>query len=116
MLTLEQFSQLAAVVSAMADVYTVGRATFSEYLERRRAAPNFAAKGQALRTALSTFSDAEVEAIKARIEGCRERFIREGSGASRKVCLCSVLSDVRSGNGGTIPDPEWATAYEMLGC
>jgi hypothetical protein len=116
MATLAEFAEWAAIISAMADVYTVGRATFTDFLNRRRAAPNYVARGQLLQAALSTYSDDEIEAIKKRIESCRDRFIAEGSGAQRKVCLCSVLSDVRDGNGGTIPMPDLHDIYNTLGC
>jgi hypothetical protein len=116
MLSLEEFAQLAAIISAMADVYTVGRDTFSAFLSRRESSPEYIAKGRRLQQALSTFSDGELDAIKQRIEACRARFIREGSGAQRRECLCSVLSDVMVGNGGIMPDPEWTRVYEQLAC
>lgn len=116
MLTLDQFAALAAIISAMADVYTVGRDTFSDYLERRRSAPDYRQKGEALQKALSTYSDQEIDAIKDRIENCRERFIREGSGEQRKTCLCSVLNDVKDGNGGVMPVSEWDEIYNQLNC
>jgi hypothetical protein len=116
MFSLDEFAALAAIISAMADVYTVGRDTFSEFLSRRQSSPDYQAKGQLLQHAFSTFSDAELEAIKKRIEACRDRFIREGSGGQRKTCFCSVLTDVKDGNGGVINDPDWRRAYEQLGC
>ena len=116
MLSLDEFAALAAIISAMADVYTVGRETFSQYLARRQRSPDYRAKGQLLQGVFSTYSDAELEAIKKRIESCRDRFIREGSGGQRKICLCSVLTDVKDGNGGVIPDPDWSDTYKRLGC
>jgi hypothetical protein len=116
MLTLEQFASLAAIISAMADVYTVGRDQFSAFLANRQRAADYTAKGEILRNALSTYSDDEIDAIKERIEGCRDRFIAEGSGERRRACLCSVLSDVKDGNGDKIPFPDWARIYEQLGC
>jgi len=65
---------------------------------------------------MSTYSDDAVEAIKKRLLSCRDRFVREGSGQQRKGCLCSVLQDVKDGNGGTIPFDDWAQTYETLGC
>src|SRR5262245_65586107 len=113
MLSLEQFSALAAIISAMADTYTVGREAFSAYLSRRQQAFDYRSRGVILQNALSTYSDSEIEAIKERIESCRDRFIREGSGEQRKNCLCSVLADVKNGNGGIIPDPEWEKVFEQ---
>jgi hypothetical protein len=116
MLTLEQYAALAAIISAMTDVYTVGRDSFTSFLDRRKRASDYLSRGELLKHALSTFSDRELDAIKERIEGCRDRFINEGSGVRRKNCLCSVLNDVRDGNGGSIPIPEWDDIYNQLGC
>jgi hypothetical protein len=112
----KQFAELAAIVSAMADVYRFGRDAFSVFLARRRAAPDYIDNGRVLQQIYSTYSDSEIEAIKERIERCRERFIAEGAGEARRRCLCSVLSDVKAGNGGTIPLPDWANIYSTLGC
>lgn len=106
----------AAVISAMVDVIQLGKETFQEYLNRRQKDPSLTTKAKALAEAFSTFSQPEIEAIMKRIENCRQRFIDEGSGAARRTCLCSVLRDVREGNGGTIPDPEWERNYEQLKC
>lgn len=105
-----------AMISAMVDVIQLGRESFQAYFARRAAAPDARARGVGLERAFSTYSPAEVEAIANRIDSCRRRFIEEGAGGSRRQCLCSVLRDVREGNGGTIPDPEWQRAYETLGC
>ena len=106
----------AAVISAMVDVIQLGKETFQEYLRRRERDPTLPAKEQALVRAFSTYSPSEVEAILRRIESCRQRFIEEGSGAARRTCLCSVLRDVRDGNGGRIPEPEWERNFDQLKC
>jgi hypothetical protein len=116
MLPLEQFAELSAIVSAMADVYLVGRDTFATFFARRRAAPDYVDRGRVLQRIYSTYSDSEVEAIRQRIERCRDRFIEEGSGEARRKCLCSVLRDVKAGNGGIIPLPEWDRIYGQLHC
>jgi hypothetical protein len=116
MLSLTEFSELAAIISAMADVYSIGRETFSVYFERRRSARDFTQKGVVLQGVFSTYSDEEVDAIAKRIKNCRDRFIKEGSGESRVTCFCSVLTDVKDGNGGIIPDPDWKRIYEQLDC
>src|SRR5437868_2316511 len=51
----------------------------------------------------TSYSDAEIEAILARINACKERFIREGFGMNRKSCLCSIFEDVKDGDGGKMP-------------
>ena len=99
----------------MADVISVGRETFSVYLEQRRSGKDFVEKGEVLQKALSTYSDEEVKAINERIKSCRDRFIEEGS-EGRVKCFCSVLTDVKLGNGGNIPDPDWEKLYDTLDC
>lgn len=116
MLSLEQFSQLAAIISAMVDLYTIGAEPFLVYLSRRQSSSEYRQNGQVLKQALSTYSDAEIDAIKDRIESCRDRFIKEGSGSQRRTCLCSVLSDVRDGNRGAIPIQDWEDMFKQLGC
>lgn len=116
MLTPVEWAALAATISAMADVIQFGERTFDRYFRARRDSPENARKVEALQQAFGTYSDAEIEAIRRRVEACRERFIGEGSGEARKKCLCSVLRDVRDGNGGTIPDEEWSRYYDVLGC
>jgi hypothetical protein len=106
----------AALISAMIDVIQLGRDSFQAYFERRTKAPDVETKGAELERALSTYSVGEIDAIINRIEKCRDRFIEEGVGENRKRCLCSVFRDVRDGNGGVLPDPEWQRAYEQLGC
>jgi hypothetical protein len=106
----------AAVISAMIDVIQLGRDSFQDYFARRKAAPDAREKGAALERALSTYSPGEIDAIVDRITACRNRFIDEGIGEKRKRCLCSVFRDVKDGNGGTLPDPEWQRAYDLLGC
>lgn len=114
--TLNDWAALAAIVSAMADVLTIGGQTFDFFFRRRLKDPTLPQKALTLQNTYSTYSDREVEAIKKRIEGCRDRFIKEGAGEGRKTCLCSVLQDVKDGNGGSIPVDEWEKTYEKLGC
>lgn len=65
----------------------------------------------------STFSEAEVEAIIRRIEGCRDRFISQGSGRDRARCLCSVFKEIIDGNGGQLPEIDaWERMYRQLRC
>ena len=111
-----EWSALAAVVSAMCDVFRTGKDAFEEFLQRRETEPQAESRGAAFAAAMSTFSQDELYAIKSRIESCRDRFIREGSGEQRKTCLCSVLTDVKVGNGGIIPIQDWSDLYEVLGC
>ena len=113
---LPDWASLAAIISAMVDVTQLGRDTFAGYLKKRQGDPDLAKKGAELQIALSTFSTAEMASIVRRINDCKERFIREGAGTTRRQCLCSVLQDVKDGNGGAIPDRDWQSTYEQLGC
>lgn len=112
-MSLTDLASIAAIISAMCDVYATGRDTFQYFYEKRLAEPENVQRAQLLG---STFDDDELEAIKKRILGCRKRFISEGDGKQRRVCFCSVLTDVKDGNGGDIPVDEWAKMYEQLKC
>jgi len=115
-LPLSDLASIAAIVSAMCDVIATGRDAFQSFYAERRTAPDAMARATVLLQAFSTYSDEEVEAIRNRLFGCRERFIAEGSGAQRSRCLCSILQDVKDGNGGTIPFGDWSNIYDKLGC
>lgn len=68
-------------------------------------------------TAYSTYSQEEVKALLRRLEGCRDRFIEQGSGQDRAQCLCSVLNEARIGNGGKFPEiDDWSRIYSELNC
>lgn len=65
----------------------------------------------------STFSDKELTEIIAKIEGCRDRFIVQGSGKDRARCLCSIFNEIMDGNGGELPDVDaWREMYAQLRC
>lgn len=107
---------IAATISAMIDVWRIGKESFQDYFNLREKDPSLASKESTLEKAFSTYSQEELRAIKKRIDECKARFIKEGSGEQRRSCICSVLKDVRDGNGGTIPDPEWEAAFHQLRC
>lgn len=115
-LGLNEWVAIAAIVSAMCDVINTGRDIFLEFYERRITAPDAMERAATLQQALSTYTDDEIKAINKRLQACRDRFVREGSGPHRRDCLCSVLQDVKDGNGGTIPLPDWEQSYRTLGC
>lgn len=115
-LPLSDWASIAAIVSAMCDVVATGKDTFEVFYRKRLVAPSTAIQAQILSKTFSTYSDDEIDAIRERIDGCRRRFIDEGSGDRRKRCLCSVLTDVKDGNGGAIPVEEWSGIYGQLGC
>ena len=65
----------------------------------------------------SSFSDAEIEDLIRRIEGCRERFITQGSGRDRTRCLCGIFKEIMDGNGGRLPKIDaWERMNEQLRC
>lgn len=65
----------------------------------------------------STYSDKELEEIIRKIEGCRDRFISQGSGADRARCFCSILNEINDGNGGSLPHIDaWPRMYDQLKC
>jgi hypothetical protein len=70
----------------------------------------------AARIALGTYSDDEVREIRRRLEDCKKQFMMTFQGKNRAVCLCFVLEQVKDGNGGTLPDPDWQRDYSQLGC
>lgn len=111
-----ELAAIAATISAMVDVIRFGTDNFQQIYNRRLESRDNATRALQLQSALSTYSDRELEKITCRIESCRDRFIREGSGKQRVVCLCSVLTDVKDGNGGQIPVDEWDEMYEQLNC
>lgn len=113
---LVDWTAIAAMISAMADVITIGRETYEFYLRLRRDDPSTSQTAEKLAKAFSTYSPDEIAAIEKRITRCRDRFIQEGAGEARKQCFCSVLRDVREGNGGVFPNPEWERTFKQLNC
>ena len=112
---LSDWTEIAAIVSAMCDVITTGRDTFKAFYEHHINAPDTRRQATVLQHALS-YSAEELEAIKQRLNECRERFIAEGGGQQRTRCICSVLRNVKNGNGGKIPLREWEKAYKAMAC
>jgi len=65
----------------------------------------------------STYSDAEVQELIKKIEGCRDRFIMQGSGADRTRCICSIFQEIAAGNGGKLPKiDDWQRMFDQLKC
>lgn len=107
---LEVFSWIKAISDAATFSADILKA-YEKHREER------ATRGEARRAsqALSTYSEAEVEAITKRLKACRDRFIAEGSGAQRARCLCSVFDDLMEGNGGVLPPfDDWERIYRQV--
>lgn len=116
-MNLQDWANLAAIVSAMAEVYRTGKEEFQSFYDRFLKSPGIAQDARLLSKAFVTYEEDEVEAIAERIKRCRDRFKEEGSGEARLRCLCSVLRDVKDGNGGTIPKIDhWRAIYDQLNC
>lgn len=116
-MNLQDWANLAAIVSAMAEVYRTGKEEFQAFYERFLKDPQIQRDAERLQQAFSTYDDDEIDEIAERINRCRDRFKEEGSGQARRRCLCSVLRDVKDGNGGSLPDVDhWQGIYEQLKC
>jgi hypothetical protein len=72
-------------------------------------------KARRVSRAVSTFSEEEVKAMLERLQGCRDRFIKQAGGKERVMCICSVLNEVKLGNGGVLPSiDDWDNIYATL--
>ena len=85
--------------------------------EQHRQEKDTIAEADRVSHVFSTYSEDEVRAILKRLEDCRDRFIKEGSGPARQRCLCNVFKDVIAGNGGRLPQiDDWERFYRELNC
>jgi hypothetical protein len=64
-----------------------GAVDYAANLQRHRQERDTIAEASRVSAAFSTYSDAEVEAIIRRINGCRDRFISQGGRGSRSMPL-----------------------------
>jgi hypothetical protein len=75
------------------------------------------AEAQRISVVFSTYSDREIQELNHKIEGCRDRFIAQGSGENRARCLCSIFNEIKAGNGGWLPDiDDWGKMFKLLNC
>ena len=108
--------EVLSYIKALFDAITLG-ADVREQYQKHRNERDTIAEAQRVSQTFSTFSDEEVQAILVRLKACRDRFIKEGSGAARKQCLCNVFEDVIQGNGGKLPRiDDWQDIYRQLNC
>jgi hypothetical protein len=85
--------------------------------QRHRAERETIAEAQRVSEVYSTFSDAEVNELIRRMNGCRDRFISQGGGADRARCFCSILIEAMEGNGGRLPViDDWQRMWDQLQC
>lgn len=90
---------------------------YATSLQRHRREPDTVAESHRVSATFSTYSDRELEELIRKIEGCRDRFISQGSGADRARCLCSIFKEIKDGNGGSLPKiDDWGRMYDKLNC
>lgn len=94
-----------------------GAVDYATRFQQHRQEPDTIAEANRASAAFSTYSDEEIQAIIRRINGCRDRFISQGGGADRALCFCSILNEIKAGNGGSLPMiDDWARMYRQLNC
>jgi len=94
-----------------------GAADYTLSFQRHRQESDTIKEAERISSAFSTYSDREVEELIRKIEGCRDRFISQGSGRDRARCLCSILNEIKDGNGGRLPlIDDWQRMYAELHC
>ena len=92
-----------------------GGIDYATSLRKHRLEPDTIAESRRVSVAFSTYADREVEELNRKIEGCRDRFITQGSGADRARCLCSIFREIEAGNGGSLPEiDDWRRMYDQL--
>ena len=94
-----------------------GGIDYATSFQRHREESDTIAESRRVASVYSTYSDREVEELIRKIEGCRDRFVTQGSGADRARCLCSIFQEARDGNGGRLPEiDDWRRMYDQLKC
>jgi hypothetical protein len=94
-----------------------GAVDWAASYQRHRQEADTIREAQRVSVEFSTYSDAEIQAIIRRIEGCRDRFIAQGGGKDRASCLCSIFNEIIAGNGGFLPNiDDWQKMYKVLHC
>jgi hypothetical protein len=115
MATLETIASVAAVGSALLEVYKFGNEPFTTVLSRSRASITPETVDAVSVATFGSYTDEEVRSIEKRLLQCRKRFIIDGDGAQRRRCMCGVLKDVAQGNGG-LPGGIWSELSQQLNC
>jgi hypothetical protein len=92
-----------------------GAPDYLERYKRHREERDTIAESERASKVFSTYSDRELQALIRKIEGCRDRFISQGSGEDRVRCFCSIFDEIKAGNCGTLPRiDDWQRMYEEL--
>jgi hypothetical protein len=112
----ELWLQVLSLIKALFDAAKSGEDVIASY-QKHRQEKDTIQESQRVSVAFSTYSEKEVRSILSRLEGCRDRFIKQGGGTDRARCVCSVLDEVKDGNGGRLPRiDDWENIYRQLGC
>jgi hypothetical protein len=102
------------MVKAGFDTATTGIG-FLQAFRRHKEEPETVLESERVSRVFSTYSEGEIRSASHRIEQCRKRFEREGDGVQRIRCICSVLNDFRTGNGGVLPEiDDWEKYWHQL--
>jgi ribosomal 50S subunit-associated protein YjgA (DUF615 family) len=108
--------EVLSLTKALFEAIKSGADVFESY-RRHRQEQETIQESRRVSAIYSTYSDAEVSAMLSRLEQCRDRFIEQGGGTDRARCMCSVLNQVKDGNGGHLPlIDDWENIYRQLGC
>lgn len=98
------------------DVWRTGADVYDSY-RRHKSEQDTINEAARVSAVFSTYTDEEIEAWADRIRGCIERAKEQGGGADRVRCICSVLNQIRIGNGGDLPEiDDWHRIYTQLKC
>lgn len=112
----ELWLEVLSLTKALFDTIKSGEDVFASY-RRHRAESDTIQESRRVSVVYSTYTDDELRAIESRLKGCRDRFITQGGGKERTSCVCSVLNEVKAGNGGRLPIiDDWEDIYRQLGC
>lgn len=112
----ELWLEILSLTKALFDAVKSGADVIQSY-QRHRQERDTIQESQRVSRVFTTYSDKELKAIITRLEQCRDRFILQGGGADRARCVCSILDEVRVGNGGELPlIDDWENIYRQLGC
>ena len=94
-----------------------GAADYTLSYQQHQQEPDTIRESRRASETFSTYSEREVQEIIRKIEGCRDRFISQGSGQDRARCFCSILNEIKDGNGGRLPHiDDWQRMYDELNC
>ena len=112
----ELWLEVLSLIKAIFDAFKLG-ADVTESYQKHRKEKDTIQESQRVSAIYSTYSEDEIRAMISKLEGCRDRFIKQGGGKDRIRCICSILNEVVDGNGGSLPHiDDWENIYNQLGC